>query len=91
MATMAYQRVNMIASGKMFVANMLPPTMLAMFDWNPLFHVIDQCRGFVFANYFPHNSSIDYPVIVGLVLVMLGFMGEFYTRQYASSSWEARR
>jgi ABC-type polysaccharide/polyol phosphate export permease len=91
MATMAYQRVNMIASGKMFVANMLPPTMLAMFDWNPLFHVIDQCRGFVFANYFPHNSSIEYPVIVGLVLVMLGFMGEFYTRQYASSSWEARR
>ncbi|WP_397541551.1 ABC transporter permease [Roseovarius salis] len=90
-ATMTYQRVNMIASGKMFVANALPPKLLAMFDWNPLFHAIDQCRGFVFVNYFPHNSSIEYPVIVGLVLIMLGLMGEFYTRQYVSSSWSARR
>ncbi|CAN0582107.1 unnamed protein product, partial [Ectocarpus sp. 12 AP-2014] len=41
-----YQRANMIASGKMFVANSLPGFMLAMFDWNPLFHIIDQSRGF---------------------------------------------
>jgi len=32
-----YQRANMIASGKMLVANTLPGFMLAMFDWNPLF------------------------------------------------------
>jgi ABC-type polysaccharide/polyol phosphate export permease len=51
----------MIASGKMFVANTLPPAMLAMFDWNPLFHIIDQCRGFVFNNYFPRNSNWEYP------------------------------
>jgi hypothetical protein len=36
------QRANMIASGKMFVANALPAFMLALFDWNPLFHIIDQ-------------------------------------------------
>jgi len=89
--TTVYQRVNMIASGKMFVANSLPGFMLKMFDWNPLFHTIDQCRGFVFINYFPRNSSIEYPLYVGLVLLMLGLMGEFYTRQYASSSWDARR
>ncbi|MEQ9258263.1 MAG: ABC transporter permease [Roseovarius sp.] len=89
--TIIYQRANMIASGKMFVANTLPPTMLAVFDWNPLFHAIDQCRGFVFANYFPRNSDIHYPIIVALVLLMIGLMGEFYTRQHASSSWEARR
>ncbi len=35
----------MIASGKMFVANMLPTSMLLMLDWNPLFHCIDQARG----------------------------------------------
>jgi len=89
--TLVYQRANMIASGKMFVANMLPPKMLMMFDWNPLFHAIDQCRGFTFANYFPRNSSIEYPLTVGIVLIMLGLMGEFYSRQYVSSSWSARR
>ena len=89
--TLIYQRANMIASGKMFVANMLPPKMLIMFDWNPLFHAIDQARGFTFVNYFPRNSSIEYPLIVGGVLIMIGLMGEFYTRQYVSSSWGARR
>ena len=44
--SMVYQRANMVASGKMFVANSLPPFMLSMFDWNPLFHIIDQTRGF---------------------------------------------
>lgn len=88
---MIYTRANMIASGKLFVANTLPGFMLAMFDWNPLFHAIDQCRGFVFINYFPRNTNIEYPIIVGLVLLMLGLMGEFYTRQYVSSSWFARR
>lgn len=89
--TTIYQRANMIASGKMFVANSLPGFMLAMFDWNPLFHAIDQSRGFVFVNYFPRNSSIEYPLIVGIVLIVIGMMGEFYTRQVASPSWEARR
>lgn len=86
-----YQRANMLASGKMFVANSLPPYMLMMFDWNPLFHAIDQCRGFVFVNYFPRNSNIEYPLTLGIVLIMIGLMGEFYTRRHVSSSWGARR
>lgn len=86
-----YQRVNMIASGKLFVVNTLPSFMLVMFDWNPLFHIIDQCRGFVFGNYFPRYTNVEYPIIVFIVLIVLGLMGEFYTRQYASSSWDARR
>ncbi|WP_217351704.1 ABC transporter permease [Ruegeria sp. HKCCD8929] len=86
-----YQRANMIASGKMFLANTLPPTMLAMFDWNPLFHAIDQCRGFVFRNYFPRNSSWEYALWVGIILLMIGLMGEFYTRRQVSNSWFARR
>jgi len=89
--TTIYQRANMIASGKMFVANTLPSFMLAMFDWNPLFHCIDQSRGFVFINYAPRNSSIDYPLLVGIIMIMIGLMGEFYTRKHASASWEARR
>ncbi|SDD66091.1 ABC transporter permease [Ruegeria marina] len=89
--TTIYQRANMIASGKMFVANTLPGYMLAMFDWNPLFHAIDQCRGFVFKNYFPHNSDWHYALWVGIVLIMIGLMGEFYTRRHVSASWYARR
>lgn len=86
-----YQRANMIASGKMFLANSLPGYMLAMFDWNPLFHSIDQARGFAFINYNPRYSNWEYPLWVGLVLLMIGLMGEFYTRRHASFSWNARR
>ncbi|SRR6056297_2411782 len=89
--TLVYQRANMIASGKMFVANTLPGYMLAMFDWNPLFHVIDQSRGFAFINYNPRYTSWEYPLTVGITLIMIGLMGEFYTRRQASISWSARR
>ncbi|MGD9861979.1 MAG: ABC transporter permease [Pseudodonghicola sp.] len=86
-----YQRANMIASGKMFLANNLPAYMLPIFSWNPLFHTIDQARGFVFLNYNPLNTNWHYAAWVGIVLVMLGLMGEFYTRRHASLSWGARR
>ena len=74
----------------MFVANTLPAYMLAMFDWNPLFHTIDQARGFIFINYNPHFSSISYPIYVSLVCLVIGLMGESYTRRHASASWSAR-
>lgn len=86
-----YARANMIASGKMFLANTLPATMLSLFDWNPLFHAIDQARGFVFVNYNPHFSSSTYPFYVGTTLIAIGLMGEFYTRKNASASWGAAR
>ncbi|WP_299548183.1 ABC transporter permease [uncultured Tateyamaria sp.] len=89
--TQIYQRANMIASGKMFVANTLPGFMLAMFDWNPLFHTIDQSRGYTFINYNPRYSSWEYAWWVGVILLMVGLMGEFYTRRHASISWNARR
>lgn len=86
-----YVRVNMIASGKMFVVNTLPATMVALFDWNPLFHIIDQMRGFVFLNYNPHITSISYPFYVSLAFLMVGLMGEFFSRQHVSVSWKAGR
>lgn len=87
--SMIYMRANMIASGKMFVANATPGHILALFNWNPLFHTIDQARGFMFLNYNPHFSSIDYPVKVTIACLMIGLMGEFYTRKFASASWSA--
>jgi len=86
-----YQRANMIASGKMFLANTMPSFMLSMFDWNPLFHCIDQARGYIFINYNPHFSNWEYAAWVALVLIMIGLMGEFYTRRHASLSWSAGR
>nr|WP_217359622.1 ABC transporter permease [Ruegeria arenilitoris] len=86
-----YRRLNMIFSGKMFVANALGGAMLAMFAWNPLFHIIDQCRGFVFRNYYPRNTNWEYPLWVGLALLLIGLLGIFFTRQHVSQSWSARR
>ncbi|WP_420585570.1 ABC transporter permease [Ruegeria sp.] len=86
-----YRRLNMIFSGKMFVANALGGAMLGMFAWNPLFHIIDQCRGFVFRNYFPRNTSWEYALWVGIVLLMIGLLGIFFSRQHVSQSWGARR
>jgi len=86
-----YRRLNMIFSGKMFVGNALGGAMLMMFWWNPLFHIIDQCRGFVFRNYFPRNTSWEYALWVGIVLIFIGLLASFYTRQHVSQSWDARR
>lgn len=89
--TTILMRVNMIASGKMLLVNNTPPRIRAMFDWNPLFHTIDQSRGFIFLNYGPRYTSIDYPVMVALTCVMIGLMLEFFTRQHVSASWNKRR
>ena len=85
-----FMRANMIASGKMFVANSLNFMMLKMFDWNPLFHIIDQTRGYVFLNYSPRYPSVEYPVRVMIIVIVIGLMLEFKTRQHASRSWKAR-
>ncbi|MEJ6393319.1 ABC transporter permease [Gymnodinialimonas sp. 2305UL16-5] len=89
--SMIYMRANMIFSGKMFVANMLPSVMLPIFTWNPLFHIIDQIRGDVFVNYFPHVTNEVFPISMTLILLLIGLMLEFYTRKHASASWDARR
>jgi ABC-type polysaccharide/polyol phosphate export permease len=86
-----YQRANMIASGKMLLANNTSPEIRSLFDWNPLFHTIDQGRGYMFLNYAPRYTSIEYPFYVTMVCIMIGLMAEFFTRQYASASWAARR
>jgi ABC-type polysaccharide/polyol phosphate export permease len=75
----------------MFVANNLPAFMLPLFSWNPLFHAIDQARGYTFINYNPIHSSSTYPLYIGLACIVLGLMGTFFTRQRASISWQGKR
>ena len=65
---------------------MVPGWMIALFDWNPLFHCIDQARGEMFLNYTPHYTTLTYPLYVTLACLMVGLMGEFYTRRHASVS-----
>lgn len=89
--TTVYSRANMIASGKMFLANSTPTSLLAWFSWNPLFHVIDQGRGFIFLNYNPHYSNYTYPAIMTAVLILIGLLGDSFTNKYASASWSAGR
>jgi ABC-type polysaccharide/polyol phosphate export permease len=86
-----YSRANMFASGKMFVANMLPGFLMPYFDWNPLFHIIDQARGYAFLNYTPHYTSVSYAFWVAVTALVLGLMGEAFTRKQASISWSARQ
>ncbi len=86
-----YQRANMIASGKMLLANNTKSDLRALFDWNPLFHTIDHARGFIFLNYVPRYTSIEYAVKFGLICIMIGLMAEFFTRQHISASWNKRR
>jgi ABC-type polysaccharide/polyol phosphate export permease len=89
--TTLISRLNMVASGKFFLANMLPGTVLPYFLWNPLFHAIDQARGFAFINYNPMNTWVYYPVVFSLCVILVGLLGEFYTRNRVSISWSARQ
>jgi ABC-type polysaccharide/polyol phosphate export permease len=89
--TSFYQRMNMIFSGKMFVANTLPVYLLHAFAWNPLFHIIDQTRGYAFINYSPRNSSLAYPIYCIVALLMIGLMAEYVSRKSVSISTLAGR
>ena len=91
LANTLYSRINMIASGQMFLANALPASVLVWFDWNPLFHAIDQSRGHAFINYVPHHSDWQYPVVIGAVLFVIGLMALSHTGRHASLSWFAAR
>lgn len=89
--TTIYSRLNMIFSGKMLLGNMTPSHIRDFYTWNPLFHTIDQTRGYMFENYHPHYSSITYPIYVSLALMMIALMGEHYSNRHISLSWGAKR
>ncbi|MEM9797650.1 MAG: ABC transporter permease [Pseudomonadota bacterium] len=88
---LVYTRANMIASGKMFVVNQMPPRIRDFFDWNPLFHIIDQARGYTFINYNPMHTGWEYPLLISVILLFIGLLIEFSTKRNASISWFAGR
>jgi ABC-type polysaccharide/polyol phosphate export permease len=90
MVAMMYRRLNIITSGKMLPVNYMSAGMVAWFDWNPLFHTIDQARGAAFVNYFPRDTNMEYPVYLSLTLIMIAMMVEFWLRKNMSQSWGKR-
>jgi len=82
-----YRRANMVTSGKMMPANLMPASMVGWFDWNPLFHAIDQARGAAFVNYYPRNSNLEYPVYFIFAVLLIGLMAENWLRRNMSLSW----
>lgn len=86
-----YQRANMVFSGKMFLASTLPGYLLPMFMWNPLFHAIDQARGYTFVNYNARVTNLTYPIVLTIIFLILGLMIEHWARKYVSESWARRQ
>lgn len=84
--TQLYMRAQMITSGKFIPAAYLPTALLGYFDWNPLFHCIDQARLATFVNYNSEVSSMSYPIGFTTAALTLGLMGEFWSRQNLSAS-----
>ena len=82
-----FLRANMLFSGKMFIANAMPYGLYKMFAWNPLFHIVDQARGYVFINYEPRTTTLAVPFWITVAAVVIGLIGEFYARKHRSQGW----
>lgn len=91
MLSMIYQRANMIASGKMFPASYATAQLRSYFDWNPLYHTIDQGRAQTFLNYTARYTSIEYPIYIAFTCILIGLMAQFFTRKNVSLSWGKSR
>ena len=81
-----YMRAQMITSGKFIPAAYMPAAMIPFFDWNPLFHCIDQARLATFVNYNTEVSNMSYPIWFTAGTILIGLMGEFWARQNLSKS-----
>jgi len=84
--TKLYMRAQMVTSGKFIPAGYMPTAMISWFDWNPLFHSIDQARLATFVNYNKEVSSMSYPIWFTAIALLLGLMGEFWARKNFSKS-----
>lgn len=82
----AYVRIMFFTSGKFFVANALPERYRQFMDWNPLFHLLDQSRDAAFVNYTARTTTMAYPIVVILSLLVLAVLVENWVRTHYSAS-----
>ena len=81
-----YVRIMFFTSGKFFVANKLSGDLRPIFDWNPLFHLLDQGRSATFLNYTGRTTNMEYPIVVILLLLVIGFLAESHVRRHFNMS-----
>lgn len=86
LAENSYARIMFLTSGKFFVANTIAPSLRAVLEWNPLFHLLDQGRDAIFLNYTAKTTSFVYPIAVILFLLALGFLAEHHVRRNYNAS-----
>lgn len=67
-------KIMFFTSGKFTNANFIPPDMLPFFQWNPLFHLIDQMRDAAFVNYTAQKTNLIYPTLCCLALLGIGHL-----------------
>ncbi|MEM7744327.1 MAG: ABC transporter permease [Pseudomonadota bacterium] len=82
----AYVRVMFFTSGKFFVANSTPGYIRHLMDWNPLFHLLDQGRDAALVHYTARTTSMGYPIMVFLVILVIAMLIENYVRRTYSQS-----
>lgn len=90
MLRMAYMRLNMVFSGKMFTGNSLPIIALPYFTWNPIFHIIDQTRDALFINYTARHTNLTYPLVASIFILAVGIIAMQATRILYSDSTSRR-
>lgn len=67
-----WQRAMFLTSGIFYLAASVPGWMRPWFDWNPLFHIIDQMRAAAFVNYAGADTSLAYAAKVVAALLLVG-------------------
>ena len=74
-----YKRIGIVTSGKMVPGNLLGAMgkFGGIFLWNPLFHIIDQGRGFIFDQYNPFISTLEYPIKASIIAFTFAIIFNF--------------
>lgn len=70
-----------IMSGIFFTATMIPPQYMYIFDWNPIFHIIELIRQSMFVSYTSPVGDWQYVAFVALVANAAGLMFYQVSRQ----------
>lgn len=63
-----------IISGVLYTPESLPSSMQSVIAWNPLVHVVATFRQGIFPVYHATVNVIAYPLLLGLVLLLLGLL-----------------
>lgn len=73
-------------SGIFFTATMVPQNFIYLFDWNPIFHIIELIRQSMFVSYTSPVGDLQYVALCALVANAIGLMLYQVSRQRFISS-----